>query len=468
MVYEKVEIIDAGAEGMAVGKINEKIIFVPFVVPGDVVDVQITRKKKKFLEGKAIHFHRYSSKRIDPHCSHFGLCGGCRWQSMKYEEQLYYKQKQVFDSFTRIGRLENPVILPILPSPRTTYYRNKLDFTFSNHRWLTDEDRDIAPELQSTNALGFHIPQFFDKVVDIHECFHMKDPANAIRTAARKYAVENGLTFYDVRIWQGFLRNLIIRNTEAGGLMVILVVRNRDDEIKLMLDSLAQQFPEITSLYYVINPKQNDTIYDLEFNLFKGDPYITEKMPSFAAGGKDIEFRIGPASFFQTNSFQAMNLYRTAAEFAGLTGNEHVYDLYTGTGTIANYIAPYVNRVTGIESVEAAIADAEVNSRINGITNARFFTGEAEKIMTSGFIESQGKPDIVITDPPRNGMHEKVVRAIMEVKPAKVVYVSCNPATQARDLALMSKVYTMRKCQPVDMFPHTQHVENVALLEVKD
>jgi 23S rRNA (uracil1939-C5)-methyltransferase len=468
MIFENVAITDAGAEGMAVGKINEKIVFVPFVVPGDVVDVQITRKKKKYLEGKAVHFHHYSDKRTDPHCAHFGLCGGCRWQGMKYEEQLFYKQKQVFDSLTRIGKLENPVILPILASPKTRYYRNKLDFTFSNHRWLTDDDRNVEPGTVSTNALGFHVPQFFDKVVDIQECFHMKDPSNAIRTEARKYALDHALTFYDVRTWQGFLRNLIIRNTEAGGLMVILVVRNRDEQLMPMLEHLAAMFPEITSFFYVINPKQNDTIYDLEFHLFKGEPYITEKMPPFRPGGKEIEFRIGPASFFQTNSFQAINLYRIAAELAMFKGDELVYDLYTGTGTIANYVAPYVKKVIGIESVVAAIADAEVNSRINEIYNTVFFAGEAEKILTSEFIAAQGKPDIIITDPPRNGMHEKVVRTIMEVRPEKVVYVSCNPATQSRDILLMSDYYQMESCQPVDMFPHTQHVENIALLKTRD
>ena len=467
MIYENVEIIDAGAEGMAVGKINEKIVFVPFVVPGDVVDVQITRKKKKYLEGKAIHFHQFSTRRIEPHCSHFGLCGGCRWQNMKYEEQLFYKQKQVFESLTRIGKLENPVILPILPSPKTRYYRNKLDFTFSNHRWLTDEDRNVETGPTNTNALGFHIPQFFDKVVDIQECFHMKDPANAIRTEARKFAMDHDLTFYDVRTWQGFLRNLIIRNTEAGGLMVILVVRNREDHLMPMLDHLADSFPEITSLFYVINPKQNDTIYDLEFNLYKGESFIIEKMPPFVAGGKEIEFRIGPASFFQTNSFQAINLYRITAELALLAGDNLVYDLYTGTGTIANYIAPYVKKVVGIESVPAAISDAEINSRINGISNTVFFAGETEKILTPEFITAQGKPDIIITDPPRNGMHEKVVRTIMDVCPEKLVYVSCNPATQARDIALLTERYSMETCQPVDMFPHTQHVENIALLKLR-
>jgi len=467
MIYEKIEITDAGAEGMAIGKIGEKVVFVPFVVPGDVVDVQIVRKKKRYLEGKAIHFHQYSAKRVEPHCSHFGLCGGCRWQGMNYEDQLFYKQKQVFDSLTRIGKVENPLVLPILPSAETRYYRNKLDFTFSNHRWLTESDKGDENIDRATNALGFHIPQFFDKVVDILECFHMKDPANAIRNAARQFAITENLTFYDVRTWQGFLRNLIIRNTHAGGLMIIMVVRNQDEAIFRMLDHLYSGFPQITSLYYVINPKKNDTIYDLEFNLYKGEAFITEKMPPFREGGKEIIFRIGPASFFQTNSLQAMNLYRVASEFAGFSGNEHVYDLYTGTGTIANYIAPYVQKVTGIESVEAAIADARINSQVNAIGNTSFFAGEAEKILTREFIDQQGHPDVIITDPPRNGMHEKVIKSILEVRPSKVVYVSCNPATQARDIALMSEVYHLVKCQPVDMFPHTHHVENVALLEAR-
>ncbi|MEI6434249.1 MAG: 23S rRNA (uracil(1939)-C(5))-methyltransferase RlmD [Bacteroidota bacterium] len=468
MIYENIEITDAGSEGMAVGKIGDKIIFVPFVVPGDVVDVQLIKKKKRYLEGKAIQIREYSPKRTAPHCDHFGLCGGCRWQNMKYEEQLFYKQKQVFDSLTRIGKLVNPLILPIIPAPETTFYRNKLDFTFSNHRWLTDDDKNNEKGSADTHALGFHIPQFFDKVVDIQYCYHQKDPSNAIRNEVRKYAREHRLSFYDVRIWQGLLRNLIIRNTNAGGLMVIMVFRNDDPENELLLNFIASRFPEITSLYYVINPKKNDTTYDLAFNLFKGESFITEIMPPFMPGGKVIKFRIGPSSFFQTNSQQAIQLYRIAAGFASFSGNEHVYDLYTGTGTIANYIAPYVKKVTGVESVAAAISDAEINSQINGIFNAEFFAGEVEKLMTPQFIEDRGRPDIVITDPPRNGMHEKVVRTLLNVKPARIVYVSCNPATQARDLALMSDIYLMEKCQPVDMFPHTQHVENVALLKLRD
>jgi len=466
MVYENIEIIDAGSEGMAIGKIDQKVIFVPFVVPGDIIDVQVTRKKKSFLEGKAVKIHHFSEKRIEPHCSHFGICGGCRWQNMKYEEQLFYKQKQVTDSFERIGKLKNPNILPILASPKTRYYRNKLDFTFSNHRWLTDADRDRESGSVDTNALGFHIPTFFDKVVDISECFHQPSPSNEIRLAVKKYALDHHLSFYDVRRWEGFLRNLIIRNTLAGGLMVILVVHDHDNKvIRDIMDFISSSFPQITSLYYVVNPKKNDTLFDLDFHLFKGEPVITEKMSPLQPGGKEILFRIGPASFFQTNSQQAEALYRISAGFAEFTGEETVYDLYTGTGTIANLIAPSVDRVVGIDSVAAAIADAEINAQINGISNTIFFAGEAEKLLTPEFIHSQGTPDLIMTDPPRNGMHEKVVRAILEVLPEKVIYISCNPATQARDIALMSDKYHLEKSQPVDMFPHTQHVENVCLLK---
>lgn len=467
-VIENLEILDAGAEGMAVGRSGEQVVFVPFVVPGDIIDVQITRKKRRFLEGKAVRLHHLSAKRVEPHCSHFGICGGCRWQNMKYEDQLFYKEKQVYESLTRIGKLENPHVMPIHPSPQIKYYRNKLDFTFSNHRWLTEEDRGAEPGTLSTDALGFHVPQFFDKVVDIRECFHQRDPSNAIRNAARDYAIGHGLGFYDVRIWRGFLRNLIIRTTENGGLMVILVVREPFGQLFPMLDHLAAQFPEITSLYYVINPKQNDALYDQEFRLYKGDPFIIERIPPYRVDGRATEFRIGPLSFFQTNTQQAINLYRTAADLAMLRGDELVYDLYTGTGTIANYIAPYAGHVIGIETVAAAVADATENSRVNGISNTTFFAGETEKVMTPAFLESNGKPEIIITDPPRNGMHEKVVQAIRSARPEKIVYVSCNPATQARDIALLSEVYSMEVCHPFDMFPHTHHVENIALLRLKE
>ena len=464
LILENVEILDAGSEGMSIARVNDQVIFVPFVVPGDVADIQITAKKRRYLEGKAVRLRTLSPWRTEPYCTHFGICGGCRWQNMSYERQLHYKQQQVYDHLTRIGKIASPVILPIIPSPTTKYYRNKLDFTFSNHRWLTGTPNTADPEAQHTNALGFHVPRFFDKVVDIRECFHQKDPSNAIRNELRAYAEEHSLSFYDVRKWEGLLRNLIIRDTLSGGLMIILVFHHEDRSIKAMIDHLLDKFPQITSLFYVINPKKNDSLNDLEFRHVAGEQFITEVLPPYREGYPDISYRIGPASFFQTNSLQAVNLYRTVAGFAELTGSETVYDLYTGTGTIANYLAPYARQITGIESVEPAVADAVLNSSLNRITNTRFVAGEAEKILNAAFLTQHGVPDIVITDPPRNGMHEKVVGTILQIQPQKVVYVSCNPATQARDLALMMDSYHLVKCQPVDMFPHTQHVENVALL----
>jgi len=461
-IYEKVEIIDAGAEGKAVARVNDLVIFVPFVVPGDVVDIEVVRKKKSYIEGKAIRFHVYSEKRTEPFCSHLGMCGGCRWQSMKYSEQLYYKQKQVGDSFTRIGKILNPEILSILPSEKTTCYRNKLEFTFSNHRWFTEKAE--GTELQDPNALGFHLPLMFDRVLDIDHCYLQDEPSNAIRLEAKKYALENQLSFYDVRKWQGLLRNLIIRNSNSGDLMVIFIFRTDEQElIQPLMDHFKIKFPEITSLFYVINPKKNDVISDLPTHLFSGKPYIVEKMNAFRTQ-KELEFRIGPVSFFQTNSGQARHLYRVAAEFAGFNGDEKVYDLYTGTGTIANYISGAVKKVTGIESVESAVEDARENSRLNGVTNTDFYSGEAEKVLTDEFFEKQGKPDVIITDPPRSGMHGKVVSAMLNSAPGKIVYISCNPATQARDIALLKENYILVKCQPVDMFPHTQHLENIALL----
>ncbi len=464
--FENVEVLDAGSEGKAVARVGELVIFVAFVVPGDVIDIQVIRKKRSFCEGKATSIHTLSAKRATPFCEHFGICGGCKWQHMDYKDQLFYKQKQVEDSLVRIGKITSPTILPIIPSERTRFYRNKLEYTFSNRRWLTEEDRRGNVPHEDMDALGFHIPGLFDKVLDIRNCHLQDDPSNSIRLFIRNYAIEKQLSFYDVRNWTGLLRNLIIRNTSMGDLMVIVVFREAlPDIIDPMLNLLKQEFPSITSLFYVINPKKNDTTSDLVFHHFAGLPYITEKMPFFRNGVKDVEYRIGPSSFFQTNSFQAINLYRTTAEFAGFTGRETVYDLYTGTGTIANYIAASVGRVVGIESVAAAIADAQINARLNGLDNTSFFAGEAEKILTPLFIAENGMPDIIITDPPRSGMHEKVIQMILEVKPARIVYVSCNPATQARDLLLLSGVYQHVKSQPVDMFPHTQHVENVTLLE---
>jgi 23S rRNA (uracil1939-C5)-methyltransferase len=467
-VFERVTILDAGSEGKAVARVDNRVVFVPFVVPGDVVDIQITKKKKSYQEGKAIRFHTLSEKRAEPFCSHFGLCGGCRWQHMSYEAQLFYKQKQVEDSLRRIGKIENPLIHPIVPSPRITHYRNKLEYTFSNRRWFTQPKPECGEGSPDRNALGFHMPAMFDRVLDIEQCHLQEDPSNAIRLFIRHYAVQNGLTFYDVLRWEGFLRNLLIRNTSTGELMVILVVRDDQREVITgLLDALYAAFPQITSLYFVVNPKKNDVIHDLPMNLYKGSPFITEVMEPFREGGKGLTFRIGPVSFFQTNPYQAVNLYRGVAAMAGLTGNETVYDLYTGTGTIGLYIAPYAREIIGIESVAAAVEDAEKNAGANGILNAHFFAGEVEQILTPEFMKNHGHPDLIITDPPRTGMHGKVIRAILDAAPAKIIYVSCNPATQARDLQLLAEGYTIVESRPFDMFPQTHHVENVTLLTAR-
>ncbi|MEI7980745.1 MAG: 23S rRNA (uracil(1939)-C(5))-methyltransferase RlmD [Bacteroidota bacterium] len=468
-VFEQVEILDAGSEGNSVARVGDLVVFVPFTAPGDVVDIQVTRKKRSFCEGKAIRFHQYSVKRAEPFCEHFGTCGGCKWQHLRYEDQLYYKQKQVEDNLARIGNIEHPAVLPILRSAEETYYRNKLEFTFSNHRWLTKADSPGQFPENEMSALGFHIPRLFDKILDIHHCYLQPDPSDAIRLFSGNYARKHGISFYDVRKWTGFLRNLIIRNTTTGDLLVILVVREeKDDVINGMLNEMIADFPQITSVFYVVNPKQNDIINDLTLHHFYGKPFMTERMPAFKPGCRDIEFRIGPISFFQTNSRQAVRLYQATVEFAMFSGGETVYDLYTGTGTIANYIAPLVKKVAGIESNVAAIDDARVNAKLNGHNNIEFFAGETEKLLTPEFIIENGQPEIVITDPPRSGMHEKVIRSLLAVSPEKIVYVSCNPATQARDISLLTERYTLIKCQPVDMFPHTQHVENVALLKRRD
>jgi 23S rRNA (uracil1939-C5)-methyltransferase len=463
-IITNVEIIDAGSEGKAVARIGEMVVFVPFVVPGDIVDIQIVKKKKSYIEGKAVRIVKYSEKRADPFCEHFGTCGGCRWQHMSYEAQLFYKQKQVEDNLIRIGRISDPVILPILPSEKTQHYRNKLEFTFSNKRWLMDDEMQMSPGDKEMNALGFHLPLMFDRVLDINTCYLQPDPSNAIRLEAKKYAIDYHFTFYDARKRTGFLRNLLIRNANTGDLMVILVTEtNEQEKITALLDHLIEKFPGVTSVFYVINPKKNDSTTGLPFILYHGQPYITEKVRDFCSV-RTIEFRIGPSSFFQTNPDQAVKLYRSAAEFAGFRGDETVYDLYSGIGTIASYIASGVNKVISIESSAEATDDAISNAGFNKITNVEFFSGEAEKMLTQDFAEIHGHPDIVITDPPRAGMHEKVIRTLLELHPGKIVYVSCNPATQARDIALMKGKYELLKCQPVDMFPQTHHVENVALL----
>lgn len=457
LIIESVTIIDAGAEGNAIARHNDMVIFVPFVVPGDVCDIRIVSKKRRFYEGRAIKFHKLSDKRTEPLCQHFGVCGGCRWQNMQYAEQLFFKQKQVQDNFTRIGHLEFDEILPILPSKDIYYYRNKLEYTFSTFRWLTVEEISTAPEDLNRDALGFHIPGMFDKILDIETCYLQPEPTNIIRNGLRNFAKEKGYTFYNIRKFEGHLRNVIIRNA-GSDLMVIMVFGNDDmGVVNDVMAYLLSEFTQITSLYYVINIKHNDTINDLEPVLYKGVPYITAQM-------EDLCFRIGPLSFYQSNADQAEELYRITREFAALTGIETVYDLYTGTGTIASFIARKAKKVIGIEYVEAAVEDARINAQINNIQNTEFYSGDMAKVLTSGFIAEHGKPDVIITDPPRAGMHEKVVNSIMEAAPERIVYVSCNPATQARDIALMDDLYRIEKIQPVDMFPHTHHVENICLL----
>lgn len=455
-LYESVEILDAGSEGKAVARVDNRVVFVPFVVPGDVVDIQVLRKKKSFFEGKAVKFHSYSEKRTEAACTHFGLCGGCRWQNMEYRHQLEYKQKQVVDNLERIGGLELPEILPILPSDQIYHYRNKLEYTFSNRRWYIDKPDPENP--RDPRGLGFHLPGMFDRILDIDECHLQRDPSNAIRLAARDFALGNDYDFYDVKKWDGYLRNLIIRTASVGGVMVVMVFRYVDHiKMPALLDHLLEKFPEITSMMYVINDKRNDDISDLEVKLYKGDPFIMEEMDG-------LQFKIGPKSFFQTNRDQALKLYSTAREFAELSGEELVYDLYTGTGTIAASIARHAKKVVGIEYVASAIEDAKENAALNGIGNTVFHSGDIARVMDDNFVKENGRPDVVITDPPRAGMHEKVVRKLLQLAPEKIVYVSCNPATQARDLAILTEKYSIRRVQPVDMFPQTHHVENVVAL----
>lgn len=460
-LIEKVEILDAGSEGKAVARVDGRVVFVPFVVPGDVADIQVTKKKKNYYEGRAVRFHSHSGRRVEPACSHFGLCGGCRWQNMSYSDQLFYKQKQVVDNLQRIGKLELPEILPIIPSANTYYYRNKLEYTFSNRRWFTEKPGPGETGGKDPNGLGFHLPGMFDRILDIDRCYLQQDPSNAIRLATRDFALEHGYEFYDVKKWDGYLRNLIIRTSSSGEVMVIIVFRYVD-HIKgpALMDHLVEKFPEITSLMYVINDKRNDDISDLEVKQHRGNPWIMERM-------EDLSFRIGPKSFFQTNTAQALVLYRTARDFAALTGIETVYDLYTGTGTIAAFIARQAARVIGIEYIEAATRDAAENAALNGIRNAEFHAGDILKVMDDQFMAIHGKPDVIIADPPRAGIHEKVLHRMINAGPGRIVYVSCNPATQARDLAILCEAYSIEKVQPVDMFPQTHHVENVVLLRKK-
>ena len=460
-ILEQIEITDFAAEGKSLARVNDMVVFVPWTVPGDIVDLQVRRKKHSFMEAEVIRYHKYSNVRTQPFCQHFGVCGGCKWQQLPYAEQLKMKQQQVFDQLTRIGKVELPEFRPILGSVKTQEYRNKLDFGCANKRWLTSlQLRDESLE-KNVPAIGFHITGAFDKILPIEKCWLMDDLQNQIRNEVRDYAIANHLSFFDLRQQVGLLRDVIIRNSASGEWMVIIQFHydetGREQEAKGLLQHIADKFPQITSLLYLDNQKCNDTIGDQQILVFKGEDHIYELM-------EDLKFKVGPKSFYQTNTEQAYHLYSVAREFAGLTGEELVYDLYTGTGTIANFVAKKARRVIGIEYVPEAIEDAKVNSQLNGIDNTLFFAGDMKDILNDEFIQQYGRPDVIITDPPRAGMHPDVVKTILRAAPQRIVYVSCNPATQARDLQELDAAYRVAEVQPVDMFPHTPHVENVVLL----
>ena len=458
-LLENVEIKKIAAEGKSIAYVDEKVLFVPNTVPGDIVDVQVTRKRKSFMEGFIVNFRKYSDIRTEPFCAHFGVCGGCKWQNLPYQLQTEFKQQEVIDNLERIGKVELRNIAPIIGSPKTTYYRNKLEFTFCNKRFLTREEIAEGNDLNRTPAVGFHVPGLFDKVIDINKCYLQAEPSNAIRNFIREYALARGLNFYDIREQAGFLRTLIIRTSSTGEVMVIVTFGREDRETReALLHALVEQFPEITSLMYVINEKMNDTITDQEVVCFHGQDHIFEQMD-------DLKFKIGPKSFYQTNSEQAYNLYAKTRELAGLTGKEIVYDLYTGTGTIANFIARDAQKVIGIEYVPEAIEDAKINSALNGIDNTSFYAGDMKDVLNEEFIARHGRPDVIITDPPRAGRNKDGVDTILKAAPERSVYVSCNSATQARDLNLMDSDYKVMAVQAVDMFPHTHHVENIVLLQ---
>jgi 23S rRNA (uracil1939-C5)-methyltransferase len=456
-VLEDIEITDIAAEGKAIARVNNKVLFVPLAIPGDVVDVQLTRKRTSYMEGYLVNIKKPSPLRIKPFCEHFGICGGCNWQQLPYPEQLKWKQKQVVDNLKRIAKVEIGKINDILPSENTQYYRNKLEYTFTDNRWLEKEQIEGEAYIREPGA-GFHIPGKFDKVLDINYCYHQPDPSNQIRLALKKFALLHNMEFFNLKTKQGFIRNLIIRNTNMGEWMAIVCFGSEEiNNINKVLEYLSIEFPFLQSLMYVINTKQNDTINDLEIKLFKGRDHIIEEM-------EDLHFKVSPKSFYQTNSKQAYKLYCIVKSMANLSGNELVYDLYTGTGTIANFLAKYSKKVIGIDYVGDAIEDAKENSRINSINNTEFFTGDIKDILTQKFIDDNEHPDIIVADPPRSGMHASVINSILYACPSRIIYVSCNSATQARDIALLYDKYHVIEIQPVDMFPHTHHVENVALL----
>ena len=464
IVLENITIENVAAEGKAIAHTEDgMVVFVEFAVPGDVVDIAVTRKKKAYIEGRIIRIVKPSERRLEPFCEHFGICGGCRWQPLPYDIQLAAKQRQVYDQLTRIGHLKLPEISTIIGSDKTQYYRNKLEFTASDKRWLSREEMEQLTGADGTMApnpgLGFHVGKFFDKVLDIRHCCLQPEPSNAIRLFIKEYAVRNGITFYNIRENRGVLRNMFVRTTDDGQVMLIVCFGEDSPAIPALLDAVAAEFPQITSLYYAVNLKCNDSMGDQTCILYKGDEAIYEKM-------EGLRFKIGPKSFYQTNTGQAYKLYRVAREFAGLTGKETVYDLYTGTGTIAQFVSAGASKVIGIEYVPEAITDARINAEGNGITNCEFFAGDMKDVLTSGFIAEHGRPDVMIVDPPRAGMHPDVIKVILEAAPKRIVYVSCNPASQARDLETLCTKYEITAVQPVDMFPHTQHVENVCKLDL--
>ncbi len=459
-VFTNVEVLDAGAKGKTIAKAPDgKVIFLPNAVPGDVVDVQTFKARKAYYDGKATVFHKLSDKRTTPVCEHFNVCGGCKWQDMGYEHQLFYKQKEVTNNLTRIGHIELPEITPILGAAKPYFYRNKMEFSFSDSRWLTQEEVESDADLGDRNALGFHIPGMWDKILDIKKCHLQEDPSNAIRNAVKQFALDNKFEFFNTRNQTGLLRTMMIRTSSTGDIMVVIQFFKEDEAKRiLLLDFLAETFPQITSLQYIINSKANDTIYDQEVICYKGEDHIFEEM-------EGLKFKINAKSFYQTNSDQAFELYKITRAFAGLKGDELVYDLYTGTGTIAQFVAKQAKKVIGVESVPDAITAAKENAQLNNINNVEFFVGDMKLVFNDAFIAKHGQPDVIITDPPRDGMHKDVVQQILNIAPKKVVYVSCNSATQARDLELMDAMYKVTKTQAVDMFPQTFHVENVVLLE---
>ena len=464
-LLENITITGVAAEGKAIAKVDNLVVFVPYAVPGDVVDLQVRRKKHSYAEAEVVKFHRYSEQRATPFCQHFGVCGGCKWQCLPYEEQLRYKQQQVVDNLTRIGKIELPEVSPILGSRHTQCYRNKLEFGFSNKKWLTFEEVASGTKFEVMDAVGFHIPGAFDKILDIDTCFLMDDINNRLRNGIRSYALSHHLTFFDLRAQTGLLRNMMVRTSATGEVMLLLqfCIRSAQEEQQSrdLLAHIHETFPEVTSLLWVNNLKCNDTIGDLEVHTYVGTDFIYETM-------ENLRFKVGPKSFYQTNTEQAYELYKVARHFAGLTGSELVYDLYTGTGTIANFVAHQARQVIGIEYVPEAIEDAKENARINGLDNTLFYAGDMKDILNRDFIDRHGRPDVIITDPPRAGMHTDVVDTILFASPRRIVYVSCNPATQARDLALLDAQYRVLAVQPVDMFPQTHHVENVVLLEKRE